>query len=85
MLRPTTFFVVTIGIIGTLQVFDQVYVISSGSGNPAGTTLTVALNVYRSAFTSAQAGLGGATAFLLFVMIMVFTLLQRRITGRAEQ
>jgi len=82
LLRPTTFFVVTIGIIGTLQVFDQVYVISSGSGNPAGTTLTVALNVYRSAFHDGKAGLGGATAFLLFVIIIVFTLVQRLITGR---
>ena len=85
LLRPTTFFVVTIGIIGTLQVFDQVYVISNGSGNPAGTTLTVSLNVYRSAFTDGKAGLGGATAFLLFVIIMIFTLVQRALTGRNTQ
>jgi multiple sugar transport system permease protein len=40
MLRPTTFFVITIGLIGTFQVFDQVYVISKGQ--PAGTTATIA-------------------------------------------
>ena len=81
MLRPTTFFIVTIGLIGTLQMFDQAYVISGGKGDPAGTTLTVALVVYRNAFGSSQAGLGAATAFVLFLIIMLFTLVQRRITG----
>lgn len=84
MLRPTTFFVITIGLIGTLQMFDQSYIISGGTGNPAGTTLSVALVVYRNAFGSFNAGLGAATAFILFVIIMVFTLIQRRITGNGS-
>ena len=73
--------IITIGLIGTLQMFDQAYVISGGKGDPAGTTLTVALVVYRNAFGSSQAGLGAATAFVLFLIIMLFTLVQRRITG----
>ncbi len=85
MLRPTTFFVITIGLIGTLQVFDQVYIISAGKGDPAGTTKTIALIVYRNAFSDSQAGLGAATAFILFVLIMIFTIVQRRFVGSTEK
>jgi multiple sugar transport system permease protein len=83
LLRPTTFFVVTIGMISTFQVFDQVYVISQGG--PAGTTNTVAWIAYRNAFKDAQAGLGAATAFALFVIIVIFTIIQRRVMGRSSQ
>lgn len=79
LLRPTTFFVVTLGLIGTFQVFDQVYVISSGG--PADTTLTIAYLVYRSGFDDSRMGLAAATAIILFVIIFIFTLIQRRISG----
>lgn len=80
LLRPTTFFVVTIGLIGTFQVFDQVYVISKGE--PEDTTLTIAYLVYRSAFGNDPAmGRAAATAIVLFVIIFVFTLFQRRLVG----
>lgn len=76
MLRPTTFFVVTIGLIGTFQVFDQIFIIAP---NNPGTT-TMAYMVYRNAFRDFNAGRGAATAFFLFVIIMIFTLIQRRLT-----
>ena len=82
-LRPTTFFVVTIGLIGTFQVFDQVYVISKGA--PAGTTEVVAWIAYRNAFNDSKAGLGAATAFVLFVLIMIFTVMQRRLVGSRQE
>ena len=84
LLRPTIFFVVTLGLIGTYQVFDQIYVMSSGG--PAKTTLTMAYMVYRNGFRNSEMGLGAAIAILLFVIIFVLTLIQRRITGsEAEQ
>ncbi|MBL8155181.1 MAG: sugar ABC transporter permease [Anaerolineae bacterium] len=79
LLRPTTFFVITLGLIGTFQVFDQIYVISSGG--PADTTLTIAYLVFRSGFDDQRMGLATATAIVLFIIIFLFTLLQRRITG----
>lgn len=79
MLRPTIFFVVTLGLIGTYQVFDQIYVMSSGG--PAKTTLTMAYMVYRNGFRNSEMGLGAAIAVLLFIIIFVLTLIQRRITG----
>lgn len=78
LLRPTMFFVITLGLIGTYQVFDQVYVMTAGG--PAKTTLTMAYIVYRNGFRNSEMGLGLATAVLLFVIIFVLTLIQRRIT-----
>lgn len=83
MLRPTIFFVVTLGLIGTFQVFDQIFVISSGG--PAKTTLTIAYMVYVNGFDRSAMGLAAATAIVLFLIIFVFTILQRQIVGeRAE-
>jgi multiple sugar transport system permease protein len=77
LLRPTTFFVVTLGLIGCFQVFDQVYIIGGGDA-----TLTVAVLVHRNAFGSgSNMGLATATAMILFVIIFVFTVLQRRFFG----
>lgn len=78
LLAPTTFFVVTLGLIGTFQVFDQIYVISSGG--PAKTTLTIAYIVYQNGFNNSQMGLAAATALVLFVIIFVFTMIQRLFT-----
>jgi multiple sugar transport system permease protein len=78
LLAPTTFFVVTLGLIGTFQVFDQIFVISSGG--PAKTTLTIAYIVYENGFKNSQMGLAAATALILFVIIFVFTMIQRAFT-----
>jgi multiple sugar transport system permease protein len=79
LLRPTTFFVITLGLIGCFQVFDQVYVISSGG--PAKTTLTIAYLVYNNGFNNSAMGIAAATALILFVIIFTFTLIQRRFVG----
>lgn len=78
LLRPTTFFVVTLGLIGCFQVFDQIFVISSGG--PAKTTLTIAYLVYNNGFKNSAMGVATATAILLFIIIFAFTMVQRRIT-----
>jgi multiple sugar transport system permease protein len=71
--------VVTLGLIGTFQVFDQIYVISSGG--PAKTTLTIAYIVYQNGFNNSQMGLAATTALVLFVIIFVFTMIQRLFTS----
>lgn len=75
MLRPTLFLVLTLGLIGTWQIFDQVYIMSQG--NPAGTTLTPAYLSYVTSFGNQQWGQGAAISFLLFAIIVVLTLVQR--------
>ena len=75
MIRPTLFTVLTLGLIGTWQVFDQIY--TGTQGGPAKTTVTPAYLSYQSAFEDQQWGQGAAIAFILFLIIVVMTLLQR--------
>lgn len=74
-LRPTLFTVLTLGLIGCWQVFDQIY--TGTRGAPSKTTLTPAYLSYQTAFQNQEWGQGAAIAFVLFVIIVVFTLLQR--------
>ena len=82
LLRPTLFTVITLGLIGTWQVFDQIY--TGSQGGPSKTTLTPAFLSYTSAFESQRWGRGAAIAFILFAIIVVFTLLQRLVLGQAD-
>jgi len=74
-LRPTLFTVLTLGLIGSWQVFDQIY--TGTQGAPGKTTLTPAYLSYQTAFTNQAWGQGAAIAFILFVIIVFFTLFQR--------
>jgi multiple sugar transport system permease protein len=78
-LRPVTSFVVIMGIIGTFQLFDQSYIFSGGSGGPNNSTLTVVLLIYQYAFkTLGTMGYATAIAFMLAIIILVATLVQRK-------
>lgn len=79
LMRPTIFFVVTLGLIGTWQVFDQIFVISFGG--PQKTTLTPAFLTYVHTFQNSKAGLAAAVSVLLFLIIATFTFVQRRIVS----
>lgn len=82
MLKPVVFTVVTLGLIGTWQVFDQIYV--GTQGGPAKTTLTPAFLSFSAAFNNHQWPRGAAIAFILFAIIAVLTVLQRLWIGRTE-
>jgi multiple sugar transport system permease protein len=74
-LRPTLFTVLTLGLIGCWQVFDQIY--TGTRGAPSKTTLTPAYLSYQTAFQNQEWGQGAAIAFILFVIIVILTLVQR--------
>ncbi|WP_435134986.1 carbohydrate ABC transporter permease [Actinacidiphila sp. bgisy144] len=74
-LRPVIFLVLTLGLIGTWQVFDAVYVMSQGA--PGNTTLTPAYLSYTSGFQDSDYGHAAAIAFVLLAIIMLMTLVQR--------
>jgi len=76
-LKPVTFFVITIGIIGTFQLFDQSYIFSNGSGGPDNATLTIVLLIYQYAFKSLDMGYALALTLILALVIMLATLMQR--------
>lgn len=79
MLRPVIFFVVTVGVIGSFQVFDQIFVMTSGG--PLDSTTTITYLIYKWAFrdTTIKMGQASALAVILTLIILVVTILQRRI------
>ena len=74
-LKPTMLLVTTLGLIGTWQVFDQVYVMTQGG--PGKTTLTPAYLSYAYAFENQKWGIAAAMAFVLFLIIFAMTSIQR--------
>jgi multiple sugar transport system permease protein len=73
MLSPTIFFNLVMTLIGAFQVFTQSFVITAGGPNNA--TLTIVLFLYRKGFEQLHFGYASAVAWVLFVIIMVFTLI----------
>ncbi len=82
MLRPVTLLIVVLGTIGAFQIFDQVQFLTAGG--PLNTTLTPVYLVYGEALgvlgggSVIRMGLAAAMAFILAVIIFIFTFIQRR-------
>jgi multiple sugar transport system permease protein len=76
MLRPTTLFLAVVGIIFAFQQFTQIFVMTQGG--PVDKTTTVLFYIYQSAFVYYDMGYASALAFALFLMLVVFTILQLR-------
>lgn len=83
LLNPVIVFSLIISTISTLQMFDQVQNINfTDQGGPLGSTLTIALYMYQQAFQKFRIGYAAAVTVLLFVIIMIVTLVQLKITQR---
>ncbi|GAA1397799.1 sugar ABC transporter permease [Luteococcus peritonei] len=82
MLKPTLYTVLTLGLIGTWQVFDQIAI--GSQGGPAKTTMTPAYLSFTKAFNDGEWGRGAAIAFVLFAIVIVMGLLQRLLLGDAD-
>jgi multiple sugar transport system permease protein len=81
LLSPATFYNIVVGIIATLQIFEQSYVLAD-NGGPAQSTYFVAYYLYRSTFRFNKIGYGAAMSWLLLVIILVLTLIQFRLANR---
>lgn len=76
LLTPTTFFILVISMISSLQVFDIVYVLTSGG--PLGSTKVLVFYVYEHAFKFFEMGYASAISWILFAILFVFTMIQVR-------
>jgi multiple sugar transport system permease protein len=81
LLAPTTLFLMVIGIIGSFQVFTQIFIMTNGG--PVDRTTTMVFYIYESAFKFYEMGYASTLAYALFAMLFVFTLIQLRMTRRA--
>jgi multiple sugar transport system permease protein len=74
LLFPTTFFLLVTGVIGALQVFTPMYVITEGG--PLGATDVAVYHIYQRAFEEFSMGYASAQAWVLFAIIFIATLIQ---------
>ena len=79
LLSPTLFFVLITGLIAAFKIFGPVYV--STQGGPFYGSYFYVLHLFTQAFSHWQLGYASALAWILFVFILVFTLIQFRIGG----
>lgn len=83
MLMPTTFFVTTISLISSFQVFDQVWVMTQGG--PAGATSVMVELIYKNAFSYYQMGYASAISWVLFALIFAVTIAQNVLQKRVDR
>jgi len=76
LLAPTMFLVILLTIINSFQVFDQVYVMTSGG--PGVATLTLVQYIYTTSFQFQKFGYGSAVALILFIMLVIVATFQIR-------
>ena len=75
LLSPIIFFNLVLQIINAFQAFTQAYVVSNGTGGPSDSTMFYTLYLYQKGFVQFQMGYAAAMAWLLLVIIAVFTAL----------
>ena len=80
LLSTTTMFLVVVSVLGSFQVFTQIFVMTGGG--PLGSTRTVVWYIYQTAFKNFDMGYAAALAFALFAMMFGFTLVQFRFLRR---
>ena len=74
MLTPVIFFHLVTSVIGALQFFTVPYIMTGGTGFPAGSTMFYSIYLYKNAFQYFQMGYASAMAWLLFMVTLVITL-----------
>ncbi len=80
VVSPVIFFNLVMGIIGSFQVFTSSFIMTGGG--PQNATLFMVLYIYRNAFQYFRMGYAAALAWVLFLIIMAFTVLQFAVAGR---
>jgi multiple sugar transport system permease protein len=83
MLAPTTFFVTTISLISSFQVFDQVWIMTQGG--PAGATSVMVELIYKNAFSYYKMGYASAISWVLFALIFAVTIAQHLLQKQLDR
>ncbi|WP_373356804.1 carbohydrate ABC transporter permease [Pseudoroseicyclus sp. CXY001] len=81
LLAPTTLVITVITVVGSLKVFDHIYLMTGGG--PENGTLVLAYYIYEQGFEFFDVGYAAALAVILFGLILVLTLAQFALRGRS--
>jgi multiple sugar transport system permease protein len=82
LLKPMVFFAVTLTIIGNLQLFEEPFILTGGTGGIDQAGKTAAMHMYATAFVDGDFGTASAVAWLLFLLIGATTWANHRLLGQ---
>ena len=82
MLSPVIFFNLVMGLIQSVQAFTPIYVVSEGTGEPAGWTTTLSLHLFLSAFRDLDMGYASAVSWMTFALLVIATGILFRTSAR---
>ena len=82
LLKPTIYFVTLVTAISSFQVFDLIYVMTSGG--PMDSTNVIVYSIYKYAFEYFDIGKSCALAYILFFIILILAILQKKLTKTKE-
>jgi len=81
LLMPVTFYLVVTGVIGSVQVYDYVMIMSVPRGGPLDSTTTVVYEIYKNATTYQRLGYASAMSVVLFLVVAALTAINLKLRG----
>ena len=84
-IMPIIGFMVIMGTIGMFKRFGDTFVIGGPDGNPGSALYTLMLYVYRNTFMMYSFGRASAASFIIFLIIMLFTLMNFKLLSKTEK
>ncbi len=86
LLSPTTFFLLIVSVIGSFKVFQEVFILYDGLPGPYGNSgMTMVYYVFDLFYRQQRMGIASAAAYLLFLVILVFTFVQYRVGDKVVE
>jgi multiple sugar transport system permease protein len=82
LLKPIHFYVLIITTIGSFQIFDSAYLLTSGGPNFS--TSTIVYYLYTIGFTNLNFSYAAVLSYVLFAIILVISLIQKRYFGNDQ-
>jgi putative chitobiose transport system permease protein len=83
-LRPSMVFVAVISSLSALKVFDEIYVLTNGTGGVLSSGTTMVFYLWKQAFQLQHVGYASAIAIVLLVLTLIFSIINIRILERRE-
>ena len=84
LMLPTIAFSVITATIGGIQVFDEPFVLTNGTGGTDNAGLTLGMYLYNAAFKNFQFGLGSAVSYYVFILVAGFTVIYNALIRRSR-
>ncbi len=86
LLSPTTFFLLIVSVIGAFKVFQEVFILYDGLPGPYGNSgMTMVYYVFDLFYRQQRMGIASAAAYLLFLVILVFTFIQYKVGDKVVE